>query len=238
MEFCDRLKLARERKGLRQNQIAKMLGITATRYNYWEKGKREPDVFMIKKIATVLEISSDWLIGINGESDSISVDTLSKAEFKFIQNFRKLDDEGKKLIGDLTNILLMDKHRMEEKTLIDIPLSRLAVSAGTGEWLDSDETENISIVDTPEARKADIAVRINGDSMEPEYFDNDIALIRLQPAVEPGEVGVFIIDSEGYIKKYTESCLVSLNKKYSDIYPSEYADIRCIGKVVGKAVLP
>ena len=50
MEFGDRLVKAREKKGLNQKELAQLLGITPTRLNYWEKNKREPDVFMIKKL--------------------------------------------------------------------------------------------------------------------------------------------------------------------------------------------
>ena len=63
MSFGTRLKETRENKGYKQNQFADMLGITATRLNYWEKDKREPDVEMIKKISALLNVSSDWLIG-------------------------------------------------------------------------------------------------------------------------------------------------------------------------------
>lgn len=69
MTFGQRLVYARENKGYKQNEFAEMLEITATRLNYWEKDKREPDVEMIKKITKLLGISSDWLIG-NEQSET------------------------------------------------------------------------------------------------------------------------------------------------------------------------
>ncbi len=47
--------------------------------------------------------------------------------------------------------------------------------------------------------------------MEPVYYDGDIVLIKSQPAVENGEIGIFIIENSGYIKKYGGDRLISLN---------------------------
>lgn len=55
----------RKRKGLAQNELADLLGITPTRLNYWEKDKRQPDVEMIKALSSHLEVSADTLIGLN-----------------------------------------------------------------------------------------------------------------------------------------------------------------------------
>lgn len=58
-----RIVSAREKKGLKQNELAKKLGITPTRLNYYEKDKREPDVMMLKKIAYVLNVDPNYLLG-------------------------------------------------------------------------------------------------------------------------------------------------------------------------------
>ena len=45
------------------------------------------------------------------------------------------------------------------------------------------------------------AVRISGDSMEPEFHDGEYALVRTQPQIERGRIGIFTVNSDGYIKK-------------------------------------
>lgn len=57
-----------------------------------------------------------------------------------------------------------------------------------------------------------------------------------QPAIDVGQVGIFIIEGEGYIKKYGGDRLVSLNAEYDDIIFSEHDEesIRCVGKVIGR----
>lgn len=77
------------------------------------------------------------------------------------------------------------------------------VSAGCGFELDEgDNWETIEISDTPEARRADYALTISGSSMEPVYYDGDIVLVKEQETVEMGQIGIFILDGSGYIKKY------------------------------------
>lgn len=111
------------------------------------------------------------------------------------------------------------------------------VSAGTGFELDEgDNWETIEIPDTPDARKADFAITIKGNSMEPIYFDGDIVLVKQQPTVELGEIGIFNIEDNGYIKKYGGDRLISLNAEYDDIILSDYDEdrIHCFGKVIGR----
>ena len=51
MKLCDSLKRFREAKNIKQKVIANSLGISASTYNRYEKGEREPNIEMIIKIA-------------------------------------------------------------------------------------------------------------------------------------------------------------------------------------------
>ena len=46
------------------------------------------------------------------------------------------------------------------------------------------------------------ALRINGDSMEPLYHNGDMVLVQNCSSVEVGELGIFVLDGDGYFKKY------------------------------------
>ena len=52
--------------------------------------------------------------------------------------------------------------------------------------------------------------------------------------VEVGELGVFILDGNGYFKKYGGDRLISLNEEYGDILLKDYAEVVCCGRVTGK----
>jgi HTH-type transcriptional regulator, competence development regulator len=53
----------RKAKKLRQEDIAKILGIARTTYAMYEQGNREPDFDTLNKIADYFEVSVDHLLG-------------------------------------------------------------------------------------------------------------------------------------------------------------------------------
>jgi len=115
--------------------------------------------------------------------------------------------------------------------LIKIPYYDYPASAGTGIPLDADD---YSLLEIPDTEDASCAVRVSGDSMEPKYYDGDIVLVKEQQNLNFGDIGVFILNGEGYIKKYSEKGLESLNKKYSVIRVSEYDEFKLFGRAVKK----
>ena len=121
-------------------------------------------------------------------------------------------------IGDKRTVLLYD----------------LPVSAGPGVYLDDTTAEEIHIPHNEKTQLADFALRISGNSMEPKFHDGDVLLVQNTESVEVGELGVFILDGNGYFKKYGGDCLISLNPEYGDILLKEYAEAVCCGRVVGK----
>ncbi|MFV0413337.1 MAG: helix-turn-helix domain-containing protein [Oscillospiraceae bacterium] len=56
------LKTARERMGLSQKELSKMLGVSAGSVGNWEAGLREPGLETIAKIASSLNVSVSYLI--------------------------------------------------------------------------------------------------------------------------------------------------------------------------------
>lgn len=122
-----------------------------------------------------------------------------------------------------------------EQPLIKIMHSFYKVSAGRGfDLLGDEDWEEIEIPDTREARKADYALTIQGDSMEPIYYDGDMVLVKKQDAIDVGQIGIFVLDGAGYIKKYNKDRLISLNEEYDDILLKDYSDCRCDGRVIGR----
>lgn len=62
MSFADKLVECRTKLGISQRELANRLGVTPVRLNYWEKGKREPDVYYIKALARELGVTGDYLL--------------------------------------------------------------------------------------------------------------------------------------------------------------------------------
>ena len=115
-----------------------------------------------------------------------------------------------------------------------VALYDLPVSAGVGVFLDSPGTDEIIIPDNERTRDADYALRISGNSMEPKYHDGDVLLVANSDAVEVGELGIFVLDGNGYFKVYGGDRLISMNRSYGDILLKDFENISCVGRVVGK----
>lgn len=88
------------------------------------------------------------------------------------------------------------------------------------------------IPDLPEYRKADFAIGVNGNSMEPTYKDGDTLLVEMTEDIAIGEIGIFLVNNESYVKKLGNSELLSLNPESPNITLNETA--KCMGKVIGK----
>lgn len=61
--FGNRLHTLRKERKLRQEDMAKQLGIARTTYAMYEQGNREPDYNTLIKLATFFEVSIDYLLG-------------------------------------------------------------------------------------------------------------------------------------------------------------------------------
>ena len=97
--------------------------------------------------------------------------------------------------------------------------------------------ENYDVyVDAPE--KADFALTIEGDSMEPLYLNGDIVYIRQVPEVNDGEIAVVLIDDSATLKRVFRQKdgvqLVPENRKYPPMFMgAEHDTIEIIGVPVG-----
>lgn len=62
--FHENLREVRLMRGLTQQEVADALGVAKSTYNMYESGKREPDVVKIRKLAKILNVTGDVLLGL------------------------------------------------------------------------------------------------------------------------------------------------------------------------------
>lgn len=83
------------------------------------------------------------------------------------------------------------------------------------------------------------ALRITGDSMiEAGFWEGDYAIVRQQPTVESGEIGVAIIDGQATVKRFLwlengGLMLKPENERYRPFTVDQDSDFHIGGKVVG-----
>lgn len=91
MEFSERLKKLRKDAGLTQVDVANKLGISQPAYASWERGIKKPTQDNLVKIAQILNVSVDYLVGNSQET----LDELDNIELLFRMNSKGLTNEEK-----------------------------------------------------------------------------------------------------------------------------------------------
>lgn len=129
---------------------------------------------------------------------------------------------------------LVEEQSSVEKTISNLPFYNEFVSAGSGWLLEGYEYEFCEFENAP--ANSDFALRIRGDSMSPNFNDNDIVFVRQGVHIESGQVGVWCINGEGYLKMLQGNKLVSYNSKYEPIVINEFDRVFPAGRVVGRQV--
>lgn len=208
--------------------VAKQCGGNSNSAYSWKNGT-PPNSSIVIKIAKYFHVSTDYLL--------MDKDFCITSEGQIlINNFERLSDTNKQLITQHIQSLI-ELQESENKT-VSIKHSKHKVSAGLGDALyEADNFENILIYDSDIVSKADFALTVDGDSMMPKLYNDDIILVKQQDAVDVGEICVYILSGEGFVKKYGGDRLISLNPKYKDILLENYStdEIKCCGLVLGKA---
>lgn len=233
--FYDNFEKACNLKGEKPNPVAIKCGGTKGSASSWKKGS-SPNSDIVVKIAEHLNVSTDYLL--LGKEHTIPTEYK-----KLISSYQKLSPENQKMALSLLNTMYdvqVENERRKNIKITQVKFMQDTASAGQGVslWNDSNG-EYIDVIETPESLKADYAVRVEGESMLPDYHDGDIVLVKEQSDIEIGQVGIFTINnSKGYIKEYGEDRLISRNPEYDDIIPTDDTVVMCNGLVIGIAELP
>ena len=96
----NRLKELRNDKGLRQKDVAQVLGISQQSLGYYENGVNKPDPAMLVQLADFYEVSVDFLLGRTDETGIIykyNGEKLSNDEQKLLVYYRSLSAQQKDL---------------------------------------------------------------------------------------------------------------------------------------------
>lgn len=63
--FKQRIKEEREKHGLSQGFVAKVLGVDSSHISNFEIGKRKPSIDLLIKMALMYDVSIDYLVGLS-----------------------------------------------------------------------------------------------------------------------------------------------------------------------------
>ncbi len=89
------LKELRTEKGFTQRELANKLNLSANVVCEWEKGRCEPSIDTLKKLASIFDCSIDFLVN---NSDSPQSIILSETERELILDYRALTPALQKML--------------------------------------------------------------------------------------------------------------------------------------------
>lgn len=243
MGLSNRLKERREQLGLTQSEVATLLGITPGAVGNYENGVSTPKADVLFKVFDALKCDANYLFQ-DKMSKRLQEDNATPLEMEhLVKKYRDLDHHGQEMVDfalekEAERIKKYGKLPDDSNKMIQFPKRLISyyfknASAGTGQLIiDNLPDTGIEIPDKPEYKNVSYAIGVNGSSMEPAFHDGDILLVEATKEIEVGDIGIFQIDNECFVKELGKTVLISLNKDYKDIPLNETAIT--LGKVIDK----
>ncbi|BDS69820.1 TPA: LexA family transcriptional regulator [Streptococcus pneumoniae] len=226
--FANNLSFYMEQKGVDRNTLCADLDLKYTTVRDWLKGITYPRIGKIELLANYFNINKSDLI-----ENKISTAQPSDSLLEEITNTaRKLNTENKKIVLRTSEELLESQKNEEETKVNEVSevislykvevVSETAAASGFNYGFGYDDTDRETIEVDEQPPRHDIATKVSGDSMQPDYQDGDILyLVDKGLTTYNGDLAVIAYGDRSYFKKiYTENGrlrLVSLNDKYEDI---------------------
>ena len=228
-----RIREARLAKQLKQEELAALLEVSSySVVSKWEVGKAKPDCETFKRLCQILEVSPEYLLGVGKVINYPSTD-----EWDILNKFRAIDIFGKNAVKAVLDAEYQRNFAVRPKSkkprMLRLDFYNYPASAGTGNFLDDETPDEIWVKECDEAEAADYVIPISGDSMEPTFHDGDKVFVEKCDTVQEGEIGIFVLNGDAYIKELGERCLVSHNEAYKPIKVGFHDSIFCCGKVLG-----
>ena len=228
---------ARRERRMTQGELAGELALRGVRVqaaavSKWEKGDSVPGAYQLAALC-----------------DALGIPLFADEE--------RLNEEGCRMLAGFRGYLESQpayrRRAARAGAVVEMDVSTLPASAGFGEALDNNLFERKPFPASSVPAGASFAVRVSGDSMEPVLHDGQYAWVQECAVLHPGEVGLFVVNGEGFIKVYDERepegdeaedftdsegvrhlqpVLVSCNRAYESraIAPGE--DFRIVGRVL------
>ncbi|MBQ7828265.1 MAG: helix-turn-helix domain-containing protein [Clostridia bacterium] len=79
MKLQEKIYTCRKKKGLSQEALAEMIGVSRQAVSKWETGEAVPDITNFAALAAALGVSADWLLSDKEDADDAGADETSRS---------------------------------------------------------------------------------------------------------------------------------------------------------------
>ena len=251
MTLGERIKAAREALKLTQEELGALCNTTKQTIFKYEMGiVTNIPLDRLELLSEKLGVTPAYLTGWSTEPALRLPEKLQALS----EPFARLNDDGQDKVVDYTadlvssgkyvraepaRVIPFPKPKRRADGFVEFKVYDQPAAAGLGNYIDAPvfTVEQYPAMLAPDG--ADFGVRISGDSMEPEIPNGCTVFVRPTPAVDVGDIGIFVYDGQAYCKKLIadranrRTLLRSLNPNYADIVVEDEARMRTLGKVLG-----
>lgn len=93
--FGLRTKKAREAAGLSKTKLAKEIGVSTAMITYYEKNEKFPGFQNLAKMSEILNVTSDWLLGIEKDEDPSDEEILTGFSDWFLSTIKTPEEKAR-----------------------------------------------------------------------------------------------------------------------------------------------
>lgn len=235
MNYGEIIRARRNALGMSQAELAEKAGVSRNTVAGWETGHSRPDLDSVPALCGALRISLSRFFGRESQKTA--------EERKILSIYGELEAGDREVITWQMEALRdrRAEQRRKEAERMETPVrvrelfrNELGAAAGFGAALGEAQGEKVTVIADSETEQADEIITVCGSSMEPTFMDGDQVLVQHTKNLRFGEIGIFLVDNEGYIKEYQADGLHSHNPAYRTMKIREDQTVRCLGRVIGK----
>ena len=241
MSFGEQLRRRREELGISRAELAEALGVSRSAIGNYETGVSAPKEEVLLRLFDALRVDPNYLY--RDSFRTATVPAYSGEEQRLLEKFRRLSLTGRQTVYALVDSLGLWQSELEEERGPAeprvIPLYRSPAAAGYAAPAFGEDYDLLTVSgDVPPG--AELAVRIQGDSMEPAIADGSVVYINHDP-LQNGDVGIFCVDGDMLCKQYYKDplgvvYLFSLNRRRADadvmFTRGSGRSLTCFGRVI------
>ena len=233
MQYGEIIRRRRTALGLKQAELAERGGVSRNTVAGWETNHSRPDLGTLPALCRALKISLNAFFGLEKKRTA--------EENRVLEVFSELEAQDRESI--LWQMEALRDRRAEQRRMKEpVPIPRVVAlfrnergaAAGFGAALGEAQGEKMVLLADRDTERADEVITVCGRSMEPTFYDGDQVLVQHTKELREGEIGIFLVDNEGYIKEYRKDGLHSHNPEFRTMTFHEDQNVRCIGRVIGK----
>lgn len=215
------------------------INMSKSTLSQYVSGKQSPDQKHLFLLAKTLDVSEPWLMGYDVSIQRKSSSSNDNNVIKLTDIYTQLNEQRQhRVVNYASNQLHEQETSSLKENTSTIYLSGY-VSAGFGEYMIDDNSKPEPVEVTGSVPNYDIAVKVNGDSMEPTFADGQILYVKkiTDPSLlRNGQFVIATIGDDAFVKKFHKEKdqvkLISLNPLYKDIIIKPDDDFVVIGTVI------